>query len=371
MAGDTAEEQEFAEQSTMEESIVINHNHPLYLHPSDGPISLALFFMGLNDGYSQARSQILMKNKEPSMNQAYAMILQDESQKMVAGSHTIPIESMEPTTLFTSRNNTQKQRRNCNIECDFYHMRGHTREGCYKLTKWDYCNMKGHIKDNCSKIIGYPTDFKSKKKGDSISGHLAKTKVQLVQQPSMLQPPMFTPDQYNQILQMLNRSSFSDSSAHMAGTFFPSAHMAGTSCSVPTKESSWIVDIGSINHMISNNQLLLNGIEIGSSRQVQMPTGESARITHVEDCELTGGELLKDVLCVPDFKFNLLSVSKVTKDLNYCSTFYPDFFVLQELFNGRLKAISREQDGLYVLNSGSRNAFITHSTSMAVQTIKD
>ncbi|XP_070045652.1 uncharacterized protein [Nicotiana tomentosiformis] len=64
------------------------------------------FLMGLTDGYSQAWSQILMKNKAPSVNQSYAMILQDENQKMVAGSQTIPIESMEPTALFTSRNNT-------------------------------------------------------------------------------------------------------------------------------------------------------------------------------------------------------------------------------------------------------------------------
>ncbi|XP_075080231.1 uncharacterized protein LOC142165758 [Nicotiana tabacum] len=84
------------------------------------------FLMGLNDGYSQARSQILMKNKAPSVNQAYAMILQDESQRIVGGSHTVPIESMEPTTLFTSRNNTQKQRRNYNVECDFCHIKGHT-----------------------------------------------------------------------------------------------------------------------------------------------------------------------------------------------------------------------------------------------------
>ncbi|XP_075084737.1 uncharacterized protein LOC107819354 [Nicotiana tabacum] len=331
------------------------------------------FLIGLNDGYSQARSQILMKSKAPSMNQAYAMILQDKSQRIIAGSHTVPIESMEPTTLFTSWNNTQKQRRNYNVECDFYHMKGHTREGCYKLRKCDYCNMKGHLKENCYKIIGYPADFKSKKKGASISGHLAKTEVQSVQQPTMPQPHVVTPDQYNKILQKINnkKSFFSESSAHMAGTSFPSVHMAGTSYYIPTKESSWIMDTGATNHMISNNQLLLNGIEIGSSGQVQMPTGETARITHVRDCDMPGGELLKDVLCVPNFKFNLLSVSKVTKDLNCCAVFYPDFFVFQELFSGRLKAIGRENDGLYVLKTRSRNDFHTHSKSMAVQNITD
>lgn len=37
--------------------------------------------MGLNDGYAQERSQILMMSPEPSVNQAYAMIIHYESQK--------------------------------------------------------------------------------------------------------------------------------------------------------------------------------------------------------------------------------------------------------------------------------------------------
>lgn len=47
-------------------------------------VSTVEFLMELNDGYSQARRQILMKSKIPTVNQACAMILQDESQKIVA-----------------------------------------------------------------------------------------------------------------------------------------------------------------------------------------------------------------------------------------------------------------------------------------------
>ncbi|XP_009596784.2 uncharacterized protein [Nicotiana tomentosiformis] len=37
------------------------------------------FLMGLNEGYNQARSQILLKTYLPTVSQAYAMIVQDES----------------------------------------------------------------------------------------------------------------------------------------------------------------------------------------------------------------------------------------------------------------------------------------------------
>ncbi|XP_049394563.1 uncharacterized protein LOC125858812 [Solanum stenotomum] len=49
---------------------------------------LLKFLMGLNDNYSQARSHILMMNPTPSVNQCYAMIIQDESQRVLSGEHS-------------------------------------------------------------------------------------------------------------------------------------------------------------------------------------------------------------------------------------------------------------------------------------------
>lgn len=46
-------------------------------------LKLFQFLMGLNDSYLQARSQILMLKPVPSVNQAYSMILSDESQRSV------------------------------------------------------------------------------------------------------------------------------------------------------------------------------------------------------------------------------------------------------------------------------------------------
>lgn len=91
------------------------------------------FLMGLNDNYSQARGQILLMQQIPSINQVYAMINQDESQKMVAESSRVMSESMTPTTMFTSKpvNGNQKQKKNYNpgAFCDFCRMKGHVREG--------------------------------------------------------------------------------------------------------------------------------------------------------------------------------------------------------------------------------------------------
>lgn len=57
--------------------------------------------MGLNGGYNQARSQILMKSKVPTVIQAYAMILQDESQNIIVGGNYTINNNLDPTALFT------------------------------------------------------------------------------------------------------------------------------------------------------------------------------------------------------------------------------------------------------------------------------
>ncbi|KAH0636920.1 hypothetical protein KY289_036835 [Solanum tuberosum] len=41
---------------------------------------LIQFLSGLNDSYDQARRQILLKGTTPSINQAYAMVIEDEIQ---------------------------------------------------------------------------------------------------------------------------------------------------------------------------------------------------------------------------------------------------------------------------------------------------
>lgn len=44
------------------------------------------FLSGLNDSYDQARRKLLMDTTAPNINQAYAMIVQDESQQIVGAS---------------------------------------------------------------------------------------------------------------------------------------------------------------------------------------------------------------------------------------------------------------------------------------------
>lgn len=49
------------------------------------------------------------------------------------------------------------------------------------------------------------------------------------------------------------------------------------------------------------------------------------------------------------FKFNLLSVHKLTKELNCSVSFFPTYCVFQDLLSGKVKGIGEVEDGLYVM----------------------
>ena len=62
---------------------------------------------------------------------------------------------------------------------------------------------------------------------------------------------------------------------------------------------------------------------------------------------------LTSVLYVPDSPFNLISISKLTRDLNCLITFSDHFVTLQDRSTGQTIGIGRESQGLFHLSSPS------------------
>ena len=75
---------------------------------------------------------------------------------------------------------------------------------------------------------------------------------------------------------------------------------------------TWVTDTGATNHIVYFVDLLTLITAI-SHTMVQLPNGEAAIITHVGSIQLSSHITLTNVLCVPSFSFNLLSVSSITK----------------------------------------------------------
>nr|XP_009785772.1 PREDICTED: uncharacterized protein LOC104233988 [Nicotiana sylvestris] len=87
---------------------------------------------------------------------------------------------------------------------------------------------------------------------------------------------------------------------------------------------------------------------------VHFPDGKQLPISHVGKCRLAQGDI-SDVLCVPEFKFNLFLVAKLTRELQCFMSFYSDFFLMQDLHTGKVKGTGRMQNDLYYWRNNIHN----------------
>lgn len=77
-----------------------------------------------------------------------------------------------------------------------------------------------------------------------------------------------------------------------------------------------------------------------------LPNGEVSLVTHIGSSILSDRSIISNVSHLPRFHFNLMLVSKVTRELNCSVRFFPSFCLFQDLYNGKMKEIGKEEGGL-------------------------
>lgn len=86
-----------------------------------------------------------MKGIIPTLNQYYVMIAEDEIQKLACAS--ITNNKVDHVAMQVKRS----------LDINY-------RSQNYKRKKYDYCHFTGHTRENCYKLIGYPGDWRQKRK---------------------------------------------------------------------------------------------------------------------------------------------------------------------------------------------------------------
>lgn len=116
----------------------------------------------------------------------------------------------------------------------------------------------------------------------------------------------------------------------------------------PISSQHWILDSGATDHIVSSSKKLTCN-KNGSMISVLLPNGEKTQISSTGSIPLNSHYILHDVLCIPNFKVDLMSISRLTWGLNCSVTFYPYWCILQDLVSRKVIGLGKQRKGLYYL----------------------
>lgn len=128
------------------------------------------FMMGLSESYSAIRSQNLLMTPSPSVSQAHAMLVHEESKRKICESSSYTRNELDESTALMSVHDNQprgKRFNNYNNYNNSYGGSNNTYGGSSNYNSnlfCDICKKKGHSEGLCYRVIGYPTGYKGKKK---------------------------------------------------------------------------------------------------------------------------------------------------------------------------------------------------------------
>lgn len=324
--------------------------------------SLSQFLMGLSDLYTSIRGQMLMMKPLPTLSQAYSLLLQEESQRaspgvvesvamnvQYSGSKTKPY----PVNSFKKGFSGDKSGDASTENCDYCHNPGHTQDKCFFL----------HGYPDWHRLYGKPKPKLRTKKAAQVTVKTTDTEIK----GSGNSKDVFSEAQCEQIAKMIQNSMKSISGttgsvSHLSGKIH-SVSLSHTAYSVQTSSNiTWIIDSGATDHIVSNVNLFNNYKSISSV--LHLPNNTTVPITHVGEVQLNSKVLLTDVLCVPSFHCNLISISKLTSDNSVSVIFSKTNCMLQDPSQKMMVEIGKAEAGLYNFTMSSNSeSFVNHLCS--------
>ncbi|KAL5563154.1 hypothetical protein UlMin_032901 [Ulmus minor] len=338
------------------------------------------FLMGLHDSFSKIRGQLLLMDPLPPINKVFALVSQEEHQRKI-GTKVSSFSDSTNAVAFAVKSNDPKRtgdRGNYNS-----HSRNYSyNSGTYKGQKRDipfctHCQYHGHTIEKCYKIHGYPPGFQSRQRNNHSFSNNQAALNQVSTRPSTSsysthqvamnsssEPHVgnfiqnLNSNQYQQLLNMLSThlTTSENSTSHQepssTNTYFVGTCFSVSLSPVFSSTCFWIVDSGATRHICSNASLF-SALRPVQNYTVTLPNRTQISVAFSGDIKLCNKLTLKDVLYIPQFKFNLMSVSALTKELQFTINFFPDYFIIQEINSKKMIGKGDKLEDLYVLDSST------------------
>lgn len=301
------------------------------IHQREQDHRLIQFMMKLGERFSAVRGNILMQMPLPNLSAAFRMFSQEERHQEISVSNT---ESM----AFLADN---KRNFNNKPTCgNFLKQPGVLK----KPSKYyrTHCKMSGHSLERCFKINGYPPGFKAGK-GKRVAAIVSSGPQEEVNANSPI-----TMAQYSQLMALLGPQPTPVTKENTE-----TALLAGKFCFLTENATkfNWLIDSGATDHICSDIKMFSSHSPVVPTEFITIPDGKKVDIQHTGTVTLSNNLKLKNVLHVPEFHFNLLSVHKLCKDLNCEVIFSGAKCILQDLSQKESQMLLGEEEaGLYKLD---------------------
>nr|GEU99562.1 hypothetical protein [Tanacetum cinerariifolium] len=283
-------------------------------------VRLMPFLMGLNDVYQPTRSILLARDLLPDVKDAFAVVSREESHRGLAPGKPL----LNPILLLL----------------------------LLKLTM--HCGLIGHTIERCYELNGYPASFKRNPNLSKQSGFVKKFSGNNVDMSlnaltsSGSMSASFTNEQMVKLLSLINEKPAANSGSYVYNVTL-----------------GWIIDSGANQHMTTSIKNMFNVVDISSLKlSIGHPNGTMANITAIGSLRLTENVVLFDILIIPEYTVNLLSVNKMIKDIKYFVRFNKSKCYIQDLKLGKIVGTGSESGGLYMFHCDHNGkAFVGMSNS--------
>jgi hypothetical protein len=318
------------------------------------------FLMGLNDTFSHIKGQMLLIDPLPPTNKVFSLILQEGYQR----------EASSSIDYFTHNYAALMSKIVPQVQAN---QNRSTKQSTLRKDKpiCSHCGLNGHTVDKCYRLHGFPPGYKfTKSKVPSHSANHVEISDDIPHLP-------FTRDQYHQLLALITSPSeisqpatnqvnvpndhqdhiFSKMTGQYCSKFLsnldPKHSIFHPSCSFNIASGinvskSWIIDTGATDHMV-NSITHFTSITAVISTHVKLPNGKLALVTHIGTVKLSNTLILTDVLYVPSFSCNLISASKLPRNIRCCFIFITGFYFIQSLAPWKMIGLGKERHGLFYL----------------------
>ncbi|KAL2232986.1 UNVERIFIED_CONTAM: hypothetical protein Sindi_1478600 [Sesamum indicum] len=268
---------------------------------------LIQFLMGLEESCDHIRSQILLMEPLPTIGKVYSMLLWVEKQWTIyVGTAHNGAMKVRSFSMKRQVSNEERQKGKGPLDKRSQHC--------------DHCKRSGHTRETCFLLKGFPNWYKTlleQRKMEKTSANKAYN----VNAEERLQGPI--PDMganFSDLIRMEIRKVMQEhdfTREHVTNSANLEDFASNTSTITNVYIHSpkpWIIDSGASTHMCCDFKSVKRYKRLKTPTYIKLPDGTKREVIYKGIIQLYKEINLNEVLYVPSFKHNFLSVSKMCHD---------------------------------------------------------